>query len=50
MLYKKKMLTTTSPSNILEPALRNQLLQEALTQRECENRQNLIRHASNYQR
>ena len=48
MLYKKKMLTT-SPSSILEPALRTQLLQEALTQRECENRQNLIRHASNYQ-
>ena len=44
-----KMLTN-SPSNILEPALRNQLLQEALTQRECENRQKFIRHDSTYKR
>ena len=49
MLYKNKMINN-SPSTILEPLLQNQLLQEALTQRQCENRQSCIRLTSNNQR
>ena len=43
-------MINNSASAILEPLLQNQLLQEALTQRQCENRQSCIRLASTNQR
>ena len=43
-------MVNESHSSTLEPLLRNQLMQEAMKERQYEGRQQLSRHASNNQR